>query len=97
MKKKCLCLIILFKNYIFYCFFLFAIAKVCIFCSDLIGAAVDSDDFMVSWPFHCQVTYCTKLHFPCFCLCSLYKLFSFVQRLTNKLSELNNTTPSLSA
>ena len=47
MKKKCLCLITLFKNYIFYCFFWFVIAEVCLFCCNLIGVAVDSGDLMI--------------------------------------------------
>ena len=37
-------------------FFLLVIAKVCIFCCRLIGAAVDSDDLMVFLASHCQVT-----------------------------------------
>ena len=56
MKKKCLCLIILFKKYFFHCIFLFVIAKVCRFCCRLIGATVDSDDLMIFLPSHCQVT-----------------------------------------
>ena len=55
MKKKCLCLIILFKIYIFpVCSICYA--KACIFCCCLIGAAVDSDDLMVFLQSHCQVT-----------------------------------------
>ena len=53
-EKKCL--IILFKNHIFYCFFLFVIAKVCIFCCRRIGTAFDSNDLAVFSPTHCQVT-----------------------------------------
>ena len=53
-EEKCLCLIILFGNYFIYCFFV--IAKVCLFCCRLIGAAVDSDDLIVFLPCHCQVT-----------------------------------------
>ena len=36
----------LFKNYIFCCFFLFVIAKVCVFSCRLTGATVDSDERM---------------------------------------------------
>ena len=56
MKKECMCLIILFKNYVFYCVFLFVIAKAGIFGCRLIGVAVDSDDLMVFLPSHCQIT-----------------------------------------
>ena len=37
-------------------FFLFVIAKVCIFCCPLIDATADSNDMMVFLPSHCQVT-----------------------------------------
>ena len=60
-EENVLCLIILNKNFIFYCFFLFVVllfvvAKVCIFCCHLIGTAIDSDDLMVFSLSHCQVT-----------------------------------------
>ena len=56
MKK--ICLIILFKNHILYCFFCWLLLK---FCCRLMGVAVDSDDLTVFLPSHCQVT---KLYFP---------------------------------
>ena len=55
-KKKCLCLIIPFKNHIFYCFFLFAVAKVCVFCCRLTSAAVDSNGLIIFLPSHFQMT-----------------------------------------
>ena len=72
MKKKYLCMVILFQNYIFYRFFLFVIAEDCIFCCCLIGAAVDSNDLTVFSPSHCQVT---KLHFP-----PLYKFLVLIDK-----------------
>ena len=59
-EEKCLFLINLFKNCIFYRVFRFVIAKVCIFCCCKIGEAVDFDDLVVFLLSHCQVT---KLHF----------------------------------
>ena len=56
MKKKYLCLIIFFKSYIFYCFFLFVIAKVCKFYCRFIGTAVHSDNLKVFLPSYCQLT-----------------------------------------
>ena len=71
----CLCLVILFQNYIIYCFFLFVIAAISIFCCRLIGAAVDSDDLTVFSPSHFQVT---KLHFP-----RLYKFLVSIAKYTS--------------
>ena len=60
MKKKCLRLIMLFKNNRSLFCFRFVVAKVYIFCCRLIKATVDFDNLMVVFSV-LSSGYCTKL------------------------------------
>ena len=74
--------------YIFYCFRRFVIGKVCIFCCGLTGAKVDSDNLMVFLLSHCQMT--ARNYILVFLFMEFIQNCSFVQRLINKLSGLDN-------